>query len=109
MRSEYLRHGFSSSQVYSVSFPYFDPSLASNHVVRRRPTSAEAPQPWRLLFLGRFDFLKGGLVLLDALPQVTRALDSAIHITFAGDGPERESWEKKAAAIQRADPNVHIQ
>ena len=49
-----------------------------------------------LLFLGRVERLKGGHVLIEALPVVAARL-GPIHLTIAGDGPERPSWEAQAA------------
>jgi glycosyltransferase involved in cell wall biosynthesis len=45
------------------------------------------------------DRLKGGEFLLDALPRVRHALGRPLELSFAGDGPERDGWERKAAAF----------
>ena len=57
----------------------------------------------KLLFVGRMEALKGGGMLLDALPRVLGVLGRQLHMTFVGDGTERSEWEKKAARIQASD------
>jgi glycosyltransferase involved in cell wall biosynthesis len=64
---------------------------------------------WRLLFLGRMDLLKGGSVFLDALPQVSAALRCPLHVTFAGDGPKRKIWERKAKQLQAKNSELQIE
>jgi glycosyltransferase involved in cell wall biosynthesis len=43
--------------------------------------------------------LKGGLLFLDALPYVTARIPQSVHVTFAGDGPDRERWESRARQL----------
>jgi glycosyltransferase involved in cell wall biosynthesis len=44
--------------------------------------------------------LKGGELLLDAIPLVERLLGRPIEVFFAGDGPQRAVWEaRKTKAI----------
>jgi glycosyltransferase involved in cell wall biosynthesis len=50
--------------------------------------------------------LKGGIHLLDALPTVVRALDRSVHVTFAGDGRDRQRWEERAAAVCAGEPRL---
>ena len=40
--------------------------------------------------------LKGGQVLLEALPHVQASLGRPLHVTFAGDGRLRAAWEAQA-------------
>jgi glycosyltransferase involved in cell wall biosynthesis len=63
---------------------------------------------WRLLFLGRMSSIKGGKVFIDALPEVSAALQRPIHVTFAGDGPERQAWERKAARVESLSKEIRI-
>jgi glycosyltransferase involved in cell wall biosynthesis len=68
-----------------------------------RPNArAEGRECARLLFAGRMDRLKGGLVLLQALPLVQAGLGRPVQLTFAGDGPDRARWERAAADARRA-------
>ncbi|HYX73029.1 MAG TPA: glycosyltransferase family 4 protein, partial [Nitrososphaera sp.] len=54
---------------------------------------------WRLLFIGRMELLKGGHIFLDALPEVMSAVNRHVYVTFAGDGPKRREWKRKADLI----------
>lgn len=120
MRSEYLRHGFAADRVHTLPPP-------APREDDRRPPVAElppgraavdgdsseganrSPVPWRLLFAGRMEFLKGGHLLLVALPLVRAALDRPLRVTFAGDGPDRPSWERMARRLRAADPGVVVE
>jgi glycosyltransferase involved in cell wall biosynthesis len=53
--------------------------------------------------------LKGGRILLDALPRVAWSLQRNLHVIFAGDGPERANWERHATRIKRSHPAVGIE
>ena len=74
-------------------------------------TSADPPvtgAAYRLLFVGRMELLKGGQVLLDALPSVLAAVDRPLQMTFVGDGRERVRWEEKAASMERREPRLKV-
>ena len=96
MKNELVRHGISASVVtFPVSMPDVDdiaPADASNDI----------------LFAGRMDRVKGGILLLDALPQIRRDLDRPLRVQFSGDGPERQRWEERAASIQARDPRISV-
>jgi glycosyltransferase involved in cell wall biosynthesis len=62
-----------------------------------------------LLFVGRMDRLKGGDYLLEALPHVVAVLNRSIHVTFAGDGPLRSSWQAGASAVMTRDRRIRIE
>jgi glycosyltransferase involved in cell wall biosynthesis len=127
MRAEYLKHGFAPENVYNLSYyakqtgGTFDlnaeeellndstpPHEAPTVTVVDEETKFMKPPNWRLLFLGRMDFLKGGHVFLNALPIVSAALKQPLEITFAGDGPQRKAWERQAASVQRRNQDVRI-
>lgn len=79
--------------------------------VDESPCAAAPPgpgAPWRLLFLGRMTELKGGAMLLRALPEVATRLSRPLHMTFAGEGPARTTWERVAAQIRAANPSITI-
>jgi glycosyltransferase involved in cell wall biosynthesis len=118
MRAECLRHGFPADRVRLVHLYVTGADTevegrgskvegrGSREICTRpdeggnpRPP-APGPRPWRLLFLGRMDFLKGGGTLLEALPQARAALDRPLHVTFAGEGPMRGDWQRQAARVQ---------
>jgi glycosyltransferase involved in cell wall biosynthesis len=115
MRDEYLRHGFDPNIVVRSSY-LRDPSPGPDTSIETAIESATVPNrdangsasrgPARLLFLGRMDVLKGGLILLDSLPTVASALDRPIELTFGGDGPARDSWTRRARAIGAKDGRV---
>jgi glycosyltransferase involved in cell wall biosynthesis len=54
------------------------------------------------------DNLKGGLLLLKALPLV-RAAGRPLHLTLAGDGPQRSQWERAAAEVTSSHPDIQIE
>jgi glycosyltransferase involved in cell wall biosynthesis len=77
------------------------------------PVDAQAPGDdkrsngaWRMLFAGRMDFVKGGRVLIDAMPTVVAAANRPVRVVFAGDGPDRAPWEARAAQMQAATPGL---
>lgn len=96
MKNELVRHGISASVVtYPISMPGSDeasPVHVSNDI----------------LFAGRMDRVKGGTILLDALPQIRRDLNQPLRVQFSGDGPDRQRWEESAASIQARDPQISI-
>ena len=120
IKAELVRHGLAANSAYR--FPYYvhgsdeeltrdgaeaegepTPSARALPLLKREGTNGHghgADGVRRLLFLGRMDLLKGGGVLLDALPRVLSSLAVPLHVTFAGDGPARRAWEKKAARLQ---------
>lgn len=90
MRSEYASHGLNSLHVplFADDFtPSSDPLLSLSQ--------------WKLLFIGRMDHLKGGLTFIESLPHILTALNRPLHVTFAGDGPDRELWQQRAGSLQK--------
>lgn len=73
------------------------------------PTQTHMTSDRQLLFLGRMDFHKGGQVLIEALPEVCASLKKHVQVTFAGDGPERERWQRQAARVQAEIENLKIE
>jgi len=49
-----------------------------------------------VLFMGRMTAIKGGATLARAIAEAQRIRGSSIHVTFAGDGPERGPLEPLA-------------
>jgi glycosyltransferase involved in cell wall biosynthesis len=62
----------------------------------------------RLLMMGRMMRTKGGDVLLDALPLLTKRLQRPIRLIMAGDGPSRKSWEAKALELSRRQTGIQV-
>ena len=103
MQHEYINHGLNAARVFNVRYGP-DPDSAGD-AIEREP---QEDRPWRLLFVGRMDALKGGRELLLALPSVARRLDRDVHLTFAGDGELKENWETLAARLRRDEPRLRI-
>jgi glycosyltransferase involved in cell wall biosynthesis len=86
IEAEYRRNGF--APVYRAPL-FVDP-----------PAPRTAANPDRILFGGRMMRLKGGELLIDAIPEVERLMGRPIEAIFAGDGPERSALEaRKSKAI----------
>jgi glycosyltransferase involved in cell wall biosynthesis len=127
MRDEYIKHGIEPERIYDLLYyvrhrQQATPAVAGQPQLitasgemedagtARSLTRIKGVRPeWRLLFLGRMDFLKGGAMFLDALPQINAALERPLRVTFGGDGPERRIWERKARRVQARCPAVRIE
>ena len=48
------------------------------------------PDPWRLVFVGRLERIKGVFTLLESMPK----MDERVQLTLVGDGPERKALEQ---------------
>jgi glycosyltransferase involved in cell wall biosynthesis len=107
MRDEYIRHGLPPERVFSVGYSVH-PLRAPGTPTPPRVRTPESRAVWRLAFAGRMDNLKGGLLLLKALPLV-RAAGRPLHLTLAGDGPQRSQWERAAAEVTSSHPDIQIE
>ena len=81
IQEEYRKHGFGPVHCAPL---FADPPALRPNAKRNR-----------LLFCGRMMSLKGGGLLLDAIPEVERLLGWPLEVFFAGDGPERPAWEAR--------------
>ena len=110
MRSEYVRHGVPAERAFSV--PYCVAPLRC-HTEQDFPKPAarlsELDRVWRLVFAGRIDEGKGGLLLLQALKLVRSAAGRNVKLVFAGDGPQRRIWESAAAQLRRSIQGIHVE
>jgi glycosyltransferase involved in cell wall biosynthesis len=87
MASEYARHGVPAVRLNVLPlFPTIDAS------------DGRAERSDAVLFAGRMTALKGGDVLVDAVAEASRRLRRSVPLVMAGDGPQRESWARHAAA-----------
>ena len=91
MSAELKRYGLDAQCVY-----LFPPSPASTIANLPEPSGSE---PWRLLFAGRMQPLKGARLLMDALPLARSRVDRNFHVTIAGDGDERAACERLSHCI----------
>lgn len=117
MRSEYIEHGLARDRVHKLSYYAYNAGNGSNPIKEFQApgaldsslTTTQTSAYWRLLFLGRMDFQKGGNVFLDAIPDVKASLDRPLRVTFAGDGLDRGSWERKARRVQALSEGSQIE
>ena len=116
MREEHIRNGLPPQLVSCVGYPIVDRAgvpLEPTEVIPPAPISdglgASATVPLRLLFAGRMEPLKGGGILLDALPLISSALSRPLLVTFAGDGGARFEWTRRAEAIARNHPTLRVE
>lgn len=86
MRAEYLRQGIAPTRLFSP--PHFvEPPLL-------RPQAP--PEEITLSFVGRFDRLKGGEILLEALPLLEKGLNRPVFLHMIGAGGAMEEWKRRA-------------
>ena len=105
MHVEFLRNDFSRDRIEVLPYPV--PSAESstnggaNAVSNHFAAGLAEPsrQPLNLLFGGRMVALKGGDLLIEALPLAAARLKRSLVLTFAGDGPERSRWETQARSL----------
>jgi len=100
MANEYRKHGL-ADHVRVVSLPI---CLTEETGPANREQSPE--RGWQLLFIGRMEFLKGGEVLLEALPLAQRELGRTLNVTFAGDGPLRPKWQRRAGQLAESNSGL---
>lgn len=105
MREEYLRNGIPDRQVRKIIYPV-RPLASVSPPAPAAP--AAAPAPIRLLYVARLEPLKGGSVLLDALPLVRARLRRAITLTVVGEGGSRDELERQSLTLQRADSALSV-
>ena len=103
MRDEYLNHGFDPGKVRTAGL-----LLPQTLIPSCEPPSLEQTIELRLLFCGRMAWLKGGQLLLKAIPLLAEQMDRALQVTFVGDGPERGRWQSQAVSITDRNPQVRI-
>jgi glycosyltransferase involved in cell wall biosynthesis len=104
MRQEYIKHGVPPERVRKL------PPLGFAELPRPGDPASnrEAGAPWRLLYLGRMEFLKGVHLLIEALPEAARKLNRPLELDLAGDGPERAALERQSARVIAEVPQVQI-
>ena len=95
MAREYAKHGI-RADIVSLPLGVGTPCSAQARAARR----------WRACFIGRMTALKGVASMLDALRLAQPRLAVPMHLTLAGDGPERARSEILAHKITATLPNL---
>jgi glycosyltransferase involved in cell wall biosynthesis len=107
MRAEYLRHGWPPNRVWHLPCGLSRPPAATVPAGACRPDRPDGDAgPWRLLYVGRMEATKGGLLLLKALAEVPSRLNRPVRLTLAGDGDQRGEWEQVARRRQARTPGL---
>lgn len=117
LKAEYIKHGVAPERVFNLSYytrearPDAAPDFARERGAREEVEHVEggAGRPLRLLFLGRMERLKGGQILLDALPRARALLGRPLCLVFAGEGPARAAWERSARAVVAGHEGVEVE
>ena len=109
MRAEYIRHGVPADRVTMIYY-----SVAPIRRLNEYDLSAVRPKmstrnEWRLAFAGRMDPLKGGSLLIKAMPLLRSRSPRPLHLTLAGDGPARRDWEATASRVRQSNPDIDIE
>ncbi len=117
MQQEFTRHGLKTKclslgvrdlRLHSEALSS-QPQQSEKPTIRLSQNGRESPgKPWRLLFLGRMDRLKGGALLIESLLHLTKAGSPEVILTLAGDGPEKSSWERKAKALLATTKRISV-
>lgn len=112
MRGELIKHGVSPERAYSFPFLAESRSSESSEVdcgQSQNGSYSEKRTQLQLIFSGRMEVLKGGHILLDALPEVQKELGKKVRVVFAGDGRKRKDWERQAARLQSHHGSLEIE
>ena len=107
MQKEYINHGLAASRVFNVKYGS-DLEHRNETCPSATTATVDDTRAWRLLFVGRMDELKGGRELIESLPKVVQRLGRPVHLTFAGDGPQRAEWTTFASQISR-DSRIEVE
>lgn len=98
--SNYVVNEFSRYGIQAECVPLFASKLRLEPPAIGEFALPRERDPWRLLFLGRAEALKGGDLLLKALPIAAGKIDRPISLTVAADGPALSEWKQIAAGIR---------
>jgi len=102
MRNEYCKYDLDPDRIKCVGCPVISAPVPL-------PLADDDRLPSRILFAGRFEYLKGATILLDALPQAVAALDRKLQLTLAGAGRQQTALESQASRIADAEPRLTIE
>jgi len=109
MRNEYLNHGLGPGRLKCVGYPVSAMAGCPRPVDGRFNGYSDKRLASRLLFAGRMERLKGGSMLIAAMPLAAQALQRDIHLVMAGEGRERGAWREQARRVSAANGRVTIE
>ena len=109
MRGELMRHCFAPDRVHILRYPLAPSRLLQSPVAATLQAAPARDRELKLLFVGRMTGLKGGAIMLDALPLVAASLKRPLKVTYVGDGPDRVRWQQKALRAQAASSKLNIE
>jgi glycosyltransferase involved in cell wall biosynthesis len=98
LRKELLKHDLPPSLVHRL--PYVTEARGGKRIL--------PAEPWRLLFLGRMEAIKGGDVLVDAVQAAAEKTGRKLRLLLAGDGSSRNTWQAHAARVSAKSNLVEI-
>jgi glycosyltransferase involved in cell wall biosynthesis len=107
MRAEYLRHGFADAVVRTAPFVVRARAAMPSHVLSSSPAGTPT-SAIRIAFVSRLEPLKGGSILLRALPLVLERTGRDVELTVVGDGTERDALQRTAVAMQARHPRISV-
>src|SRR5258708_28706664 len=109
MARELESHGVGPERIHTLAMTANEISPPRSRASSNGRAIMNGTSPtWRLLFVGRLAPLKGGGVLLDAIPIAAAALGAQIEVRFVGDGPNRAAWEDHARKVESRDRRVKV-
>jgi glycosyltransferase involved in cell wall biosynthesis len=100
MATEYRKHGVAAEVIVHTH--------KGSEILATAPAKPAPVDTLELVFLGRFEKLKGGVILLKSLPQVARKLGMKVRCHFAGQGTQEEHWKALAGRLARKHPSLDI-
>jgi glycosyltransferase involved in cell wall biosynthesis len=120
LRREYVRHGVPDERTRTIPYTSTLPAHGDMGAARARAASFRAAfaaresrdasaATLRILLVTRMQPLKGGDLLLAALPAVAAGLRMNVHAVLAGDGFARPRWEAEGRRVAAADPRVKVE
>ena len=102
MQKELLTNGVNPECVKTV------PYLVGPSDFEPAPHSTKQSDTIQILFLGRMDDLKGGMLLIESLRFLAPRISKRIRVVLIGDGPERPKWEKEAKALEQSTQTLQF-
>ena len=97
-----MQHELAVHGLHARVVPF--PVNSTSGCVREPPVGALS-----LLFVGRMENIKGGRLVIDAMPTVVNHVRKSVHLVMAGDGRERAHWQQRAQSVQSSTANLAVE